>query len=312
MRKNILPAILLLVLSIAAILAVLSIHQNKPVKEILIPPAKSAPVSGTTLSATKTLDICVRTDGLWQYSGEILVWNSGAVNTQGFKIFDHLQTKVGSNPWVDQFSQTIGVGEVIPAGTNELTATSFPYNFVGEPLTGDIRNVADVTITNHSGKLGIPFGPSPKATYTGSIPPSPCKDSCEGTDPKSCTYTRGYWGSKPGIVWPAPYDRNAIFYYSGLTWQNVLTSPAGGNAYYILGPQFIAAKLNVANGAALPDGVKDVLTQAEAWFNTSTNVPSTCSKGGTCGTQKAWAQTLDDYNNGIYPGGPPHCADESK
>ena len=51
--------------------------------------------NGTTLAASKTLNICVKPDGSWQYSGEFSVWNSGAVLTQGFDALDCIQTKVG-------------------------------------------------------------------------------------------------------------------------------------------------------------------------------------------------------------------------
>ena len=34
-----------------------------------------------------------------------------------------------------------------------------------------------------------------------------------------CTYTQGYWGNKPGVVWPDPYSRDAVFFLSGQTWQ---------------------------------------------------------------------------------------------
>jgi hypothetical protein len=266
-----------------------------------------AQANGTTLAAYKTIDICVVDANTWKYSGEVAVWNEGAVDTQGLKICDYIQKKNISGPnWTTVFGKDeIGGGAVIAAGTTQQTATAFPYSFQGAPITSvDIRNVADVTILNHSGHLGTPFGPSPKATYAGPIPPPACPKPC------GCTYTRGYWGNKPGVVWPAPYDRGAAFYYSGLTWQQIVTAPGSGNGYYILGPQFVAATLNVANGACLPDGVKTTLQLAQNWLNNSANTPATCSAKGSCGLQKDWAKVLDDYNNGIYPGGPAHCGDE--
>lgn len=226
--------------------------------------------------------------------------------TQGLLINDYIQEKNISGPnWTTVFGPTeIGGGAVIPPGTTQLTALTFPYSFVGAPLSRDIRNVANLTITNHSGSLGTPKGPSPKATYTGTKPPPAC------TVPCGCTYTRGYRGNKPGVVWPAPYDRGATFYYSGQTWEQILNASGGGNGYYILGPQFIAATLNVANGACLPDGVKDTLALAQAWFNNPAHTPVTCSTPSSCGTQKTWAGILDDYNNGVNPGGLAHCGDE--
>jgi hypothetical protein len=270
-------------------------------------PAAAAGKNGTTLAASKTLDICeVSPGGNWLYTGEISVWNEGAVDTQGFQILDHLQSKISGPVWTEGPSQIIGAGDVIPAGTTEGTATVYPYSFLYTPLAGDIRNVADLTITNHSGHLNTPFGPSPKATYLGPNPPPPC-----GNVPAGCTYTRGYWGNKPGVLWPPAYDRNALFYNSGMTWQNILNQPAGGNGYYILGAQFIAATLNAANGAAVPVGVQSILTLANAWFLSVMTPATACPAANSCGTQKTWAGILDDYNNGVYPGGPPHCGDEN-
>lgn len=128
-------------------------------------------------------------------------------------------------------------------------------------------------------------------------------------DEGGCTYTQGYWGNKPGIVWPSSYSRDAAFYLSGQTWQQVLDTPVNvSQGYYQLAHQYIAAVLNKANGASVPSGVQDVLDLASAWFEE--NVPDACAASGSCGTQKDWAATLDLYNNGDYPDGPPHCGDE--
>jgi hypothetical protein len=97
------------------------------------------------------------------------------------------------------------------------------------------------------------------------------------------------------------------FYSSGLTWQQILDTPPRGNAYIILAVQFIAAVLNRNAGASAPQGVQDVMAAARDWFASGTTL-STCGPG-TCDLQKTWAATLDVYNNGNYPGAPPHCPD---
>jgi hypothetical protein len=160
-------------------------------------------------------------------------------------------------------------------------------------------------LLHHDNYIGTPFGPNPKATFLGDLANLPsCSREC------GCTYTRGYWTSKPGVEWPAPYDRNASFFSSGLTWQQVLTTPASGNGYIILGAQYIAAVLNVANKACHPDGVQDILDQSESFFNGTTTPSAACPSPSSCGLQKSWATILDNYNNGLYPGGPAHCGDE--
>jgi hypothetical protein len=287
------------------------------VSGVFVAQATAAGKSGTTLSAYKTVDICELPDGNWRYSGEIAVWNEGAVDTQGFTITDCIQNKTVSGQFADVYCVATFDPPLtlIPSGTTQLTALTTNYTIIGAPLLGDIRNSAQLTITNHSGSLGTPKGPNPKATWLGEVTACPLEGEC------GCTYTQGYWGSKPGVVWPDGFDRNAPFYLSGLTWQQILDGSVGGNGYFILAHQYIAAVLNQANGACAPDGVQTTLTLATAWFNANTQgtekigtgpsaIPATgCYVAGSCGTQKDWGAILDDYNNGVYPGSPGHCAE---
>ncbi|QOY92443.1 hypothetical protein IM543_12450 [Massilia sp. UMI-21] len=124
--------------------------------------------------------------------------------------------------------------------------------------------------------------------------------------PKGCVRTQGYWGNKPDVLWPK-YDRNAVFYASGLSWQQVFDSPPRGDAYYILAHQYIAAVLNLASGASAPNSLRSVVVAANIWFNTAQ--PGVCIKGA-CQLQRAWASVLDEYNNGDYPGAPQHCGED--
>lgn len=113
-----------------------------------------------------------------------------------------------------------------------------------------------------------------------------------------CTFTQGYWKNHTN-VWPSPYSPSATFYTSGTTWLGVLNTPARGNAYYILGYQFIAATLNSANGASLPANVQSALNDAGAYF---------LNPAGSSLTKNqltALASLLDSYNNGLQ--GVPHC-----
>lgn len=260
--------------------------------------------NGTTLAGYKTLDICDLGNGLWRYSGVIAVWNEGAIDTTGFTINDFIEFKTGKK-WIrgpEVFTDFMP-GE-IPAGTTQTTALIFPYSVDAASLPGFVRNNASLTILNHSNYIGQPFGPNPKATYMGPVPPLPCTTEVNG-----CTYTQGYWGNKPGVVWPVPYSRDDTFFLSGQTWQQVMDTPVNvSQGYYQLAHQYIAAVLNQANGASVPQGVQDTLDLAYDWL--TSNGISACTANGSCGLQKDWAAVLDRYNNGIYPGGPPHCGDE--
>lgn len=268
---------------------------------IIAAPAMAGPggSNGTTLAGYKTIDICSVNATTWRYSGVISVWNQGAINTSGFKITDFIEYKTGTK-WIKGFDVPVMYSGEIPAGTTQLTALTFPYSVDAAPLVGTIRNNASLTILNHSGSLGKPYGPNPKATYTGTIPPPPC------VQPQGCTYTQGYWGSKPDVVWPGPYSRDTVFFLSGQTWQQVMDTPVNvSQGYYQLAHQYIAAVLNQANGAYVPEGVQDTLNLASPWL--AANGPSACTANGSCGLQKDWAATLDLFNNGLYPGGPGHC-----
>jgi hypothetical protein len=257
--------------------------------------------SGTTLSASKTIDICVQRNGQWRFSGVITVTNGGDKATEGLTITDWVEWKKGDMDWEKLCDAVVnGSPGEIPAGetrTFEYACVSWPPA-VSNPA---IRNQALVTITNHSGKPGQAFGPNPKASWEGALPPPACRENL------GCTYTQGYWKNH-ATNWPTGYEPSALFYSSGQTWLQVLwTEPKGGNAYYILAHQYIAAVLNKANGAYVPAEIQSILTSAASWFSTSN--PSSCAEKGSCQPQKNWAAVLDTYNRGEYPGGPPHCGD---
>jgi hypothetical protein len=261
-------------------------------------PASAQSKNGTTLAAFKTIDVCAVDTGIWRYSGVLAVYNEGVVATQGLVINDRIQNKTDTT-WIDGPVALHSEGEIIPSGTTYATAIMFPYTTDSAALPGLIRNVATITIMNHSGSMGIPKGPEPKATFMGTV--APCVGLITG-----CSYTQGYWGNKPGVVWPQPYDRASTFYLSAQTWQQVMDTPVNAaTGYYQLAHQFIAATLNKANGAGVPAGVQSTLDLAEAWL--AANPKEICVGGGTCGAQKTWAKILDTYNNGVYPGGPAHC-----
>jgi len=278
--------------------------------------AWAAGSNGTTLQAYKTLDICDMGDGTWRYSGVVSIWNEGSLATQGLAILDCVQNKTSGPTFTNQYCAllTSGGATSIPPGTTFGTATTFNYSFVAAPLPGTIRNDAKVTITNHSGHLGSPFGPEPKATWTGGTP-GPCPEEC------GCALGFGFWkthnntvcDSDPTsplcVVWPGGYDPDAAFFLSGQTWLQALnTNAAGGNGYYQLQHQYIAAMLDLATGACAPEGVQNTFDLAAAWL--IANTPGACGTGGSCGQQKDWAAALGLYTSGGYPGGPSHCASE--
>jgi hypothetical protein len=121
-----------------------------------------------------------------------------------------------------------------------------------------------------------------------------------------CTYTQGYWrnhnkyasNENQKIAWPLDEDTM----YCNQTWLDILkTPPAGGNAWYILGKQLIAAKLNIAKGASSGAMIDQAINHGEAlMIGNCTSIPTEMRQ-----TALDYASILDSYNNGYT--GPGHC-----
>jgi hypothetical protein len=138
-------------------------------------------------------------------------------------------------------------------------------------------------------------------------PPPPDEEPPPPEEDAGCTLTQGYWKNhssksrgKKNIDWPAPEDEDTLL--CGRTWYDILhTNPRGGNAWYILAHQFIAASLNVASGASTPDQVDDALAEAAALLAADCGPLPASSNPDAINL----AGILDAYNNGDV--GPGHC-----
>lgn len=136
-----------------------------------------------------------------------------------------------------------------------------------------------------------------------------------------CTLTQGYWKNH-SQVGKAPYDdawallgpeeETKVFFLSGKTWLEVFrTPPSGGNAYYQLAHQFMAAKLNILNGASVPPSVQTAINTAVTLFNTYTPAQIGALKANSAIRQQfiSLAGTLGSYNEGTI--GPGHCDEQN-
>ena len=278
------------------------------------------------MAASKTVDICSVGDGTWIYSGVVSVWNEGAVDTINLAVNDCIQSKSGNGQYKDVLASCALIsapGQVIQAGTLQVNATTFDYAYQGPPIaTGYIRNIARVTILNHSGNIGKAFGPEPKDTWTGGDPPA-CPTDCIGAacsiipcgrdgalEPPNCrnqcVRSQGYWDTHD--PWPSAVDPSALFYNSGIAWGVIGTLSPQGNGYLILANQYVASVIN-ASTESLPTGVKDIIDQASAWFASVGTAEAACTSNSSCGLQKTWAEILAEYNTGAYlgPGQSPEC-----
>jgi hypothetical protein len=143
------------------------------------------------------------------------------------------------------------------------------------------------------------------------------KCSVEVTVPEcgnGCTLTQGYWKThsvkgpaRPADeTWNAVGGPDAVFYRSGRSWYQVFWTAPGGNPYYNLAHQFMAARLNVANGASTTAEVDACLTFANTFFGAKT--PSSTLSRAERAQVIACAGTLGSYNEGLI--GPGHCDDD--
>jgi hypothetical protein len=131
---------------------------------------------------------------------------------------------------------------------------------------------------------------------------------------EGCTLTPGYWkthsnhGPAPeDLAWfnLGPAGADTTFFLSGKTYYQVLWTAPQGNAYYILAHAYIAAKLNILDGASSTGPVDAAITFAESFFSTKT--PASTLTKAQRNQVIAAAGTLDQYNNGIT--GPGHCSE---
>jgi hypothetical protein len=116
-----------------------------------------------------------------------------------------------------------------------------------------------------------------------------------------CTLTLGWWKNQ-GAATSAQFDFDGGT-NNGL---DVLNTKPKGNAYYILAHQYIAAALNVANGATLDGAALAAFNAATAYFAVASPA-NPLPAGYTKDDVTDLADVLDDYNNGVI--GPGHCDD---
>jgi hypothetical protein len=190
---------------------------------------------------------------------------------------------------------------------------TFTYDRTFGPFTTD--DCGEVTITN-------------TATFTTNDTESTGSDDhtvvitipC----PTGCTLTQGYWKTHSEYG-PAPEDENwfnigdvdgdgisegpdEMFFASGKTWYQVFwTTPKGGNAYYLLAHQYMAAKLNIASPADSPASVDAAITWAETFF--AGRDPDAKLSKALRAEAIGYAGTLASYNEGDI--GPGHCSEDS-
>ena len=114
-------------------------------------------------------------------------------------------------------------------------------------------------------------------------------------DGDDCTLTQGYW--KNHDDWPIAQDTQLC----EMSYIDILHTPPAGEAWFILAHQAIAADLNVASGASMPEAVARALDDAFELLG-----DCGCAQGSAAEAEAVGlSELLDDYNNGRI--GPGHC-----
>jgi hypothetical protein len=132
---------------------------------------------------------------------------------------------------------------------------------------------------------------------------------------EGCTLTPGYWkthadptSKKFDSTWNAVGGPNAPFFGTGQTYIQVMNEDkSGGNAYYILAFQWIAAELNQDAGASISGAAAAAFAAGQTLLSSHTPSEIGALSGDDPLRQQfiSAAATLDDYNNGVI--GPGHC-----
>jgi hypothetical protein len=208
------------------------------------------------------------------------------------------------------FDECIDLSDSMQGNLGTVCASDAPQTFQYSIYVGPYDICGTYTVENTADFLTGDSGTSGEDSWTVTVN-VPCVDGC--------TLTQGYWKTHSEFG-PAPYDdtwallpngADTPFFLSGQSYYEVLWTAPKGNAYYILAHQYIAAELNVLNGASIPSEALDAWNEAAALFNTYTPEEVAEMKGkngnGLRAQFVALAEILDAYNNGLI--GPGHCSE---
>jgi hypothetical protein len=210
-----------------------------------------------------------------------------------------------------EVDECIGVSDTYGGslGTVCYGVDTLPKTFTYGRWIGPYGTCGDYTVENTASFVTNDTGATGSDSWTVNV-----HVPCAG----GCTLTFGYWMTHSEFG-PAPYDdtwaqlpngASTPFFSSGQSYYQVLWTPSvGGNAYYILAKQYIAAKLNILNGAASTPAVDAAITWATSFFNTYTPAQAGALKPNSAIRSQAisYATTLANYNTGLI--GPGHCSE---
>jgi hypothetical protein len=252
---------------------------------------KGVPLSGWTIE-------------LWDVTGIPVFVASDATDGSGVYEFDMVIP-----------GKTYAVCEVLVLGYFQ----TFPDALTIPPLGEQLFNCT--VLGSDYGPYGYQFSPSSGEEYL--------ENDFANSEEEGCTYTLGYWkthsihgpAGPPDDGWyttagpypPGAAGPNAPLFDSGLNWLGAFNHPPkGGNAWFILAHQWMAAYLNYYNdaGAGRTDVVlwlSDAAALLDAYDEYDGGQPLIPKDTADRGDAIYLAKMLDKYNSGDI--GPGHCDD---
>ncbi len=200
---------------------------------------------------------------------------------------------------------TCSVYDLAPNSCAEVNIGDYPFDDCGvssecanKPLICGQEYIFRALALNDPNGLGVSEFSANQVCST-----QPCVEG-------GCTYTQGYWkthGPTPKgnnkNEWPVNSLTIGTVNYTALQLQSIFDKAPAGNGLISLAHQLIAAKLNVAKGAA-PTYVAAKIVAADALIGALVIPPA---GGGYLApaTTSALVTSLTNYNEGII--GPGHC-----
>lgn len=155
----------------------------------------------------------------------------------------------------------------------------------------------------------IPPTAAPQPTERAILPTATTTTAPSTATPggQGCVYGLGYWKRHPD-VWPVNTLALGSETYTQAELLDLLNRPTKGDASLILARHLIAAKQNVASGVD-PSTIAGPIAAADTWLaGYAGPLPYDVSPRLAEGQEAvALASTLEQYNDGVLPGGPPSC-----
>lgn len=194
-------------------------------------------------------------------------------------------------------------------GNYTVTVGAGPSGYTASPANQGLNDAIDSDGLAPVA-VNLPTNSTVDLTYDFGFAPPP---------PAGCTLTIGYWKTHAGFtgnnadvvtqylpIWLGTSGGAASTQVTTASQAVSILSMSGGasNGIVKLKAQLLAAKLNIASGAA-GSSVSATIAAADAFLATNSAAAWTSLTNQTKAQVNGWMTTLDNYNNGLV--GPGHC-----